>query len=160
VHSTDGWPDGPEGRDDRPDPGGDRVHYDHDGVSVTGQWLTLADKRYAVAELRNLRTVRGPYHPLATATVVVAVAFLFMVGVSWPLIHKDAAAWLGVGAVSIVPLGMALATLRVRPRPYELWADYRGMTGPVYWSQDAHTYGQVCRALIRAREGRRNNGSS
>ncbi len=155
MNFTQGRPGLPEGRQNRSCPGSGRVYYDHDGVQVSTAWLVVPDRRYAVAELRNLRTTRGPHHPYVTSTVVVAGAFLFMVSVSLPFIYRDPVGWLGVGALALVPVGMALAALRLRPRPYELWAEYRGETVPLLWSLDETTYGQVTRALVRAAEASR-----
>jgi hypothetical protein len=132
-----------------------RVYYDHDGVQITTSWLVVPDRRYPVHELRSLRTTRGPYHPYVTATVVAAAAFLFMVAGSLPFFYDDPAGWIGAGTVATIPIGMALAALRLRPRAYELWADYRGETVPVFWTYDETTFGQVTRALVRATEANR-----
>ena len=152
THATLGLP---EGRQNRSLSGPGRVYYDHAGVQITTSWLVVPDRRYAVPELRNLRTTRGPYHPGITASVVVSAAFLFMVAGSLPFFYNDPAGWIGVGAVAAVPIGMALAALRLRPRAYELWADYRGDTVPVFSTFDETTYGQVTRALVRATEANR-----
>lgn len=37
-------------------------------------------------------------------------------------------------------------------RCYELWADYRGQRVRLFRTHDAREFGQVCRALMRARE--------
>ena len=152
THATLGLP---EGRQNRSSSGTGRVHYDHDGVLITTSWLVVPDRRYAIAELRNLRTSRGPYHPYVAATVVASAAFLFMVAGSLPFLYNDPAGWIGVGTVATIPVGMAVAALRLRPRAYELWADYRGETVAVFWTVDETTYGQVTRALVRAMEANR-----
>jgi hypothetical protein len=148
VHSTHGSP----GEPDPPD--GGRVYYDHNGVQVTGTWLTTPHGRYAVAELYGLNTVRGRFHPLVTYTVGTSAIFLVAVAMSWPF-FDDRVAWIGVAAVSLIPIGMTVVLLRLRPRAYQLWAYYRGERGPVFWTRDETTYGQVCRALVRAREAAR-----
>jgi len=39
-----------------------------------------------------------------------------------------------------------------RPRPYQLWAEYRGMTVALLWETNPERYHQICRAVLRARE--------
>jgi len=41
---------------------------------------------------------------------------------------------------------------RLRPRAFEIWAEYDGVVVRIYHSTDEKTFGHVCRALIRARE--------
>jgi len=43
-------------------------------------------------------------------------------------------------------------TWRLRPRTFEIWAEYDGVVVRIYQSTDEKTFGHVCRALIRARE--------
>jgi len=43
-------------------------------------------------------------------------------------------------------------TWRLRPRSFEIWAEYNGVVVRIYHSADEKTFGHVCRALIRARE--------
>jgi hypothetical protein len=144
-----------QGRSAKPDDPG-RVYYDHNGVQVVGGLLITPYGEYHVGELYGLATVRGPFHPFVTYTVGASALFLVAVGVSWPLFGGDAAvAWLGVAAVAVVPIAMTLALLRFKPRAYQLWAYYRGERGPVFWTRDETVYGQVCRALVRAREAAR-----
>lgn len=43
-------------------------------------------------------------------------------------------------------------TAWLRPRRYELSAQFRGRTVRLFRSRDAREFGRVCRALVRARE--------
>lgn len=43
-------------------------------------------------------------------------------------------------------------TWRLRPRSFEIWAEYNGVVVRIYESADEKTFGHVRRALIRARE--------
>lgn len=134
----------------RPD---DITFLDRNGVRITGCWLTVAGRRYAVADLIEVWAVRGPRHPLAynafKAAGVVAVA----AGIAAPRLDTPIA-WLGVAVSLAVPMAVALVALRVQPRPLALWADYRGRTERLLESADAVWFYQVCRALDRAREYR------
>jgi len=154
MHFTQAAPGLPEGRRNRPRPG-NRVHYDRDGVRVTTQWLELPRQRYAVSELRDLRTLRGRYPPVVGVTVALAMVSLFLATLGFHASDRDPAGWAGAAALALVPLGLALAVLRLRPRRYELWAEYRGATVPLFSSPDVTTYGRVTRALLRAAEASR-----
>jgi hypothetical protein len=146
MHSTQGLPalPGP--------PGNGRAYYDAGGVLVTSRWFVTPEGRYLIAELADVNLSRGPYHPLVTYTVGASFAFLFAVCVSWPFFYSDAQAWVGVAVISFVPIGLALALLRIKPRTYEIWASHRGQRMPIFWTFDETTFGQVSRALMRARE--------
>ena len=151
MNATRGYP--PNGQDEF-----DRHHsiehtyYNHDGVTVTDRWLTITGHRYDVSALDELRTVRGAYQAMVTATAGLAGVVIFAVIVSLPFYYAETAAWLGVLAVAIVPVVTAIVAWRTQPRPYELWADYRGRPVRLLRVPDEKTYGHVCRALIRARE--------
>jgi hypothetical protein len=58
------------------------------------------------------------------------------------------------GAVAgAVLLGVIALLINWRnPRSYEMWAEYRGLTIQLYYSDSERRYQAVCRALIRARE--------
>ncbi len=146
-----------EGRGDgfrepaRPD---ERTYYRQFGVQVTARWLVVGPRRYALAELGDLWTVRGSLGPAVRGARWVtwaAAAVLFAVVVSFPLFPPDSVAWLGAIVVSMIVCGLAALRL-LQPRPYEMWAQYRGEEVRIYRAADEKTYGHVCRALIRARE--------
>jgi hypothetical protein len=44
---------------------------------------------------------------------------------------------------------------RLHPRAYELWCEFRGMTILLLRSNSERHYGQITRALLRAREAAR-----
>jgi hypothetical protein len=58
------------------------------------------------------------------------------------------------GAIAgVVLLGAIAQVINWRnPRSYEMWAEYRGLTIQLYYSDSERRYQAVCRALIRARE--------
>jgi len=118
------------------------------GIRVTGRWFIVGSRRYDVTELSHLRTVRGRHDPLTTRAVVTTGVVLAAVG----------AVMIGSTAL-LVPLVLAWLGYRLRPRPFELWADYRGTTIQLFSSDSEREYGQVCRALVRAREIARLGGT-
>lgn len=144
----------PSKRHDRYPASTNRTYYRREGVWVTDQWLVITGRRYPISDLRNLRTVRGPHDPLVGWTAGVSVALL--IGVLAVLAsgsYREApTAGLVITFLALLPATLAGAAWRFRRRDFELWADYRGMPVLVLRSYDATAYGQICRALIRARE--------
>jgi hypothetical protein len=122
---------------------------------VAGGWLIVGDRRYAITELSRLRTARGPRDPLTIRALalsgVVIGAIGVMLAVSVPQ-RLSSVTYLAAAGVILVPLALALIGHRMRPRHFELWADYRGMATRLFVSDSERQYNQVCRALVRARE--------
>ena len=57
-----------------------------------------------------------------------------------------------------MPIALVSARRRLRPRPWELWGDFRGMTMLLFSSDQERQYGQVTRAMLRAQEAERLGG--
>ena len=127
-----------------------RTYLRRPGLRITDRWFVITGQRFEVSELRSPRTVRGAYDSIVVTTSGIAGAVLVVIAVSARLF--DAAAWLGAGVVAAVPVGLAVITWRRHPRPYELWAEYRGVWVRLFGCPDEKTFGHVSRALIRARE--------
>jgi hypothetical protein len=140
-----------EDHHERPVPRSNRTYYQHGGVRVTDHWLTVADRRYAIADLTALRTVRGPRDPFVVGATVVAAMAVIVGVVGWRY-SETPVVWAGILVGSIVPAGLAALTGRVRHRHYELWAQYRGADVRLLVTPDERVYGAITRALIRARE--------
>lgn len=133
------------------------------GIRVVGRWFIVGNRRYDVTELSHLQTVRGRHDPLTvratiTAGVVLAAIAAVMVAstVGRPI---QLSAVPALGAALVVPVVLAWVGHRLRPRPYELWAEHRGATIQLFYSDSEREYGQVCRALVRAREMTRLGGA-
>jgi hypothetical protein len=142
-----------EDRKDRSAPGNRRTYYDRSGVSVTERWLTVAGRRYRVDELANLRTARGPRDPFVVGATGAAGAAALALAVASPSL-RSVGQWLVALVLVALPVLVALVAWRQRVRRFELWADYQGHAVQVLWTVDATRYGQICRALVRAQEGR------
>jgi Family of unknown function (DUF6232) len=126
-----------------------RVFYDYDDVRVTSEALIIDDQRYQLAELRFLRGVRGPRSPLWVAAGIAAGVVAVLVALAARDLNSRG--WIGAGVLLAVPLAaLGLAALD-RPRSRELWCDYRGRTVQILWTNDRYRYGQIHRALVRAR---------
>jgi hypothetical protein len=126
------------------------------GIRVSGRWFIVGSRRYDVTELSHLRTVRGPHDPLTIRAVITAGVVLAAIGAVMAASSASRPIKLSaipaLGAALLVPVVLAWVGHRLRPRPFELWAEYRGMTVQLFYSDSEREYGQVCRALVRARE--------
>jgi hypothetical protein len=125
-------------------------HLSLPGIRVTDKWFVVGQRRFDVTELQNLRTVRGPHHPMVLRAGICAMIGVALIGLFLQQLRP-----LGVaGAVTAVfLLGVVALGLNWRnPRSYEMWAEYRGLTIQLYYSDSERHYQSVCRALIRARE--------
>jgi len=130
--------------------------YAKPGIVVTDQWFVVAGYRYPVSELSNLRTGRGTRHPLTVRAIVVTVVVLLglaaTLGLTGDPTDLPAGTYLAIAAALIAPFVLAVIGDRLSPRAYELWADYYGITVRLFYSDNEQQYGQVTRALLRAKE--------
>lgn len=133
--------------------------YRQPGILVTQDWFVVAGRRFPVGELRRLRTARGPHHQLTirsvTVTAVVLAGIGVTLGMTTELNHLSAQTYLALTAVAFVPFVVATLGHRLRPRAFELWGEFRGMTMLLFSSDEERQYGQVTRALLRAQEAAR-----
>ena len=138
----------------RPEPegtAGHRTFYRAEGVSVTDRWLAIDDRRYAVDQLHNLRTVRDETVPVLIASVAV-VCLLALAGGVAMVSTGNLGLVIAAPFLAAVPVGIALTVWRLRRRYFALYADYDGHTVLVFQTRDERRYNQICRALVRARE--------
>ncbi|GIG93180.1 hypothetical protein Pen02_81160 [Plantactinospora endophytica] len=112
--------------------------------------FVVEGRRFPVAELSHLQTARGPHESLWATVMALAVALAFAATLTWRGLGGIVGAGLG-GAATFVALGAVLMRRR-RPRTYELWGMYRCRTVLLFVTADERRFGQVARALIRARE--------
>jgi hypothetical protein len=136
----------------QPGESGNRTHYDDGTVRVIGRVLSVDGVRYEIGDMRHLRTVSGPRSPLRlNAGLAVGVVLVIIAMVARDL---DTRGWIGAGMVLAVPLGFWLFAAVNAPRSSELWCEYRGHTVQILWVKgaDQYRYGQICRAITRARE--------
>jgi hypothetical protein len=136
--------------------------YRQPGIVVTKDWFIVAGRKFPVSELRQLRTARGPHHQLTirwvTVTAIVLAGIGLTLGLTTELNHLSAQTYLALTAVAFVPFLVATIGHRLRPRAYELWGEFRGMTMLLFSSDEERQYGQVTRALLRAQEAARLGG--
>ena len=136
--------------------------YREPGVRVTSDAFIVAGRRFTITELTHLQTARGPHDRLTLRAVMVTAAVLIGIGVALgytgDLYRLPASTYAGLGLAAFVPVGLALVGHRWRPPAYELWGRYKGSTVLLFSSDHERQFGQVTRALIRAREAARLGG--
>lgn len=136
--------------------------YARPGIVVTAERFTVGRASWPVAELTQVWTTRGPHDRLALRAVGVTGALIGGVGVllgfTGGLQRLTAAAYLTLGTVGLLPVLLVLIGDRWRPPAYELWGRHKGVEVLLFTSDDERQFGQVTRALRRAREGVRLGG--
>ena len=136
--------------------------YRQPGILVTNEAFVIAGRRFPIRDLSNLRTARGPQDRLTMRSVLVAVGALAVVGLALgatgDFTHQGPIVYLVLVAAAFVPIALVGIGRRLRPRPWELWGDFRGMTVLLFSSDEERQYGQVTRAILRAQEAERMGG--
>ncbi|SCL66997.1 hypothetical protein GA0070606_4454 [Micromonospora citrea] len=136
--------------------------YARPGIIVTVDRFTVGRNSWPVTELTHLETTRGPHDRVAVRAVVVTGAMLggvgLLLGFTGGLQRLTAGAYLILGAVFLLPVLVAVVGDRWRPPAYELWGRRRGAQVLLFSSDDERQFGQVTRALRRAREMNRHGG--
>jgi hypothetical protein len=127
------------------------LHYRHDGIVVTNRYFTAGAARYRMNELSDLAQSHVPAHPAVAMGVAVAAVGVAVV-VPALMLERTVLAiviavpvFVGAGVVSLV-------SARRRPVYRELVARHRGRLVTLFATTDAHQFGQVSRALLRAFE--------
>lgn len=130
--------------------------YRQPGVRVTSEMFLVAGRRFPIRELSDLRTARGPQDPLTVRAVLVTAGAIALIGVALgyagELYRLSARTYFLLGLAAFVPMALAALGRRLRPPAYELWGRYRGSMILLFSSDQERQFGQVRRALIRARE--------
>jgi len=150
VNLTRGTTRIPEQRGVRSTPPVRRLYYQSADAAVTDHWFVTPNRRYVVAELEQVRITRGAYDPVAVSAAGAATAVVAVAAVS--ISQLSPMAWAAMIGFALTAVTVAGVTWRLRPRPFEIWAEYRGVVVRLFQSTDEKTFGHVCRALIRALE--------
>ncbi|MDR7278813.1 DUF6232 family protein [Catenuloplanes atrovinosus] len=125
-------------------------------VIVTPEYFEVGGRRWPTSELAGLRTVRGPFDRLTVRAVAASGVSLLAVFAALSfgngLQGLGPATYVVLGAAALVPMLLGVVGNRTRPRVWELWGDYHGMTVRLFVSDNERQYGQISRALVRAQE--------
>jgi hypothetical protein len=134
-----------------------RTYYRGTDAVVTDRlfvWRTGPAQGYHIRDLRNVGLVRADTDRLRPYTTHVVVLTAVLAAATWTVSMTPAAYFLGFLTVAL-PTVFVVATIRSRPRRWELRANYRGHEVILYASTDVTRFNQVTRALRRAVEDTR-----
>jgi hypothetical protein len=134
-----------------PSPDRDSIHFDRGGVRVTDSALTAHGRCYPIAELRHIRTMRGPYNDLTINASFLAVTIMIVIARLWDYLDTDG--WVGALAVLGVAVGLVIVGSRVRRRLHIMVAEFRTLTVLLVLDDDRERYAQIWRAVCQARDG-------
>jgi hypothetical protein len=125
-------------------------------ICVTTRWCVVDRDRYPVAELILVGATRGERDRRGRKGIaLVAVVAALVLSVIAIQSGETRGIWsaLVVAAVATAALTALPGALgRFLRRTFQIWALYRGSHVLLLDTTDAEQYGQVARALIRARE--------
>jgi Family of unknown function (DUF6232)/Putative peptidoglycan binding domain len=124
----------------------DAVYFNRRGVLITGSWLEVGGRRYAIGEVAGVWAARRPPGPL-TVWVVRALWAVVLVTLMMDSMGKQ----FGILAVLLVLVVMASAAVRMSRRTLVLYAWYQGRTERLV-DGDGLLLNQLRRALRRAQE--------
>ena len=134
------------------------------GIRVTSEWFSVAGRRFPIGGLSRLHVIRGRRDPLVARAVGVSAVVLAGVGVALgyggALYRLSAATYLIMAVAVLLPLALAALGNRLRPPNYELWGRYQGLNVLLFSCDQERQFGQVTRALLRAREVSRLGGAT
>jgi Family of unknown function (DUF6232) len=156
MERTRGAPQLPVGRVGPPAVPETRTFYRDGAISVTDRWLTTPGRRYAISDLANLRIVRAAAAPVAVASTTMSCV-LGLAAATLVVLSGDPALMVGGPLLAVVPFGVALVRWRMRRRFFALYGDLGGRSVQIHGDFDERRFNQVCRALLRAREYRRDH---
>jgi hypothetical protein len=126
-------------------------------ISISTRWCVVDDRRYPVAELTLLGAARGERDLLrarnaAGLVLVVIVLVLTVVAIRSGRTREIWTALAVTAAATVAITFLPAALNRFLRRTFQIWALYRGAPILLFDTADAEQYGQVSRALVRARE--------
>jgi hypothetical protein len=125
--------------------------YNHRGVRITDEYVSVDGHRYPVRDLHGVRTCRGPFHRMVLRTLgggVSLVAMAILMGAVMPVVMTAA-----LGLAGLISVGSAFILSRTHPREWMLWADFHGVDELMLFNtRDSIEFGKLTRALRRALE--------
>jgi hypothetical protein len=124
--------------------------YNHRGLRITDEYVSVDGHRYPVRELQGVRTSRGPFHRMVIRTLgggISLVAMAILMGAVMPVAMTAA-----FGLAGLLAVGSAFVLSRTHPRELTLWANFEGMELALLNTRDSIEVGKLTRALRRALE--------
>lgn len=133
-----------------------RTYYRGHDALVTSEvfvWRTEPQRVFVVRELRDVSVVRSNKRTSEglVPAIIIGVSVLVL-SVTTASIVKGAVAWVVSAFASLIALGYSWQAVRLRPRYWEIRAQYRGVDTVLYSNRDPRTFNQVARAFRRSIE--------
>jgi hypothetical protein len=124
--------------------------YNHRGVRITDEYVSVDGHRYPVRHLHGVHTTRGPFNRMVIRALgggVSLMAMAVLMGAVMPVAMTAA-----FGLTGLVAVGTAFVLSRTHPRESTLWANFHGRELMLLSTRDSIEVGKLTRALRRALE--------
>jgi len=124
--------------------------YNHRGVRITDEYVSVDGHRFPVRDLHGVRTTRGPFNRMVIRSLgggISLVAMAILMGAVMPVAMTAA-----LGLSGLIAVGAAFVLSRTHPREWTLWANFRGVELMLIATRDSIEVGKLTRALRRALE--------
>lgn len=124
--------------------------YNHRGVRITDEYVSVDGHRYPVRDLQGVRTSRGPFNRMVVRALgggVSLIGMAILMGAVMPLAMTAA-----FGLTGLLAVGSSFVLSRTHPREWVLWANFRGFELMLIDTRDSIEVGKLTRALRRALE--------
>jgi hypothetical protein len=132
-----------------------RIYYPGPGIVVTSVYIETPEARYPVRDL-VIENPSGLFaHPARAAALFAGVVEFALAAVVATVLGSAAWLWVAGAVVALSVAGAVLADNRRNPRWMELTAWHQGRRVVLFASADQRVFGQVQRAVVRAREAHR-----
>jgi hypothetical protein len=152
-----------------------RTFYRDDQVRITSSAFHVDGHRYPLEDLDGVWRARhrlgGRRVLIGLGVLLAAIAFTALVRYTWWFggLRRQVERWLRAGPASVAAVGflvlllavlgvvaveaglIAIEDIRGHARELQLWASIRGEPVLLLSTNDRDRFGQVCRALVRAR---------
>lgn len=127
-----------------------QTFYNHRGLRITDQWVSVDGRRYPLAATSGFHTTTGPVSRVGVGVLLAGGALLFMGIALSPVLALSSAIGLAVLGGAVATLGAAVT--RLSPRTRELWLGNAHGDALMLSTTDTTELGKASRAMRRALE--------
>jgi hypothetical protein len=129
--------------------GSTRVFYSRRGIQITDRWFATNGRRYALADLTDIREAREPSNPITIGAVLASLG-LFGAGVVVAVRTGSTVSLETTTLASLALMVVGVISNIVRPRHRLVLATVHGFDVVLFATRDSSLQSQVHRALDRA----------
>jgi hypothetical protein len=129
--------------------GSTRVFYSRRGIQITDRWFATSGKRYALADLSDIREAREPSNPITIGAVLASLC-LFGAGVVVATRTGSTASLETTMLASLALMVIGVVSNIVHPRHRLVLATVNDFDVVLFATRDRSLQSQVHRALDRA----------